>query len=205
MSTRSFRSLSDEPAAERFIVDTLPWVHEAGKPFFDCFFGGIDKARSVLNDWMRRPSSEVSIQRVMLFTVADQPIGGFIALRGAELESCRKADALAAMRTAGRERWVLLLDRMKAARELFSPVRIDEFYLSKMGIVADSRGAGHGAEIVREYLAMGTSQGFRRFRLDVWSENHTALRLYRSFGFQMLREPSSELAGMKYINMVLIK
>lgn len=79
----------------------------------------------------------------------------------------------------------------------------DELYLTKLWVTGEARRAGHGAALVGEYLAAGARHGFRRFRLDVFSGNHAAIRLYRSCGFEILEERTSELAGMSYTSMVL--
>jgi ribosomal protein S18 acetylase RimI-like enzyme len=65
------------------------------------------------------------------------------------------------------------------------------------------RRAGYGAKILQEYLDRGAADGFRRFRLAVWAENRPAIGLYRSFGFQAVRELRNERAGMTYLNMAL--
>lgn len=187
---------------ERFIPEVLPWVHEAGNPYFDWLFGGFEAALKNIASWMRRPSSEISISRVTLLFAGDRPVGGFVALRGADLPLCRKADALAILREAQSEGRSDLLARMGAVRGLFPLVGADEFYLSKIGVAADLRGTGLGRRLVMEYLATGRAAGFRRFRLDVWAEHRTALQLYESLGFRVLLESSSSESGIKYLSMV---
>jgi ribosomal protein S18 acetylase RimI-like enzyme len=202
----TFRSLSGDHDAERWIPQVLPWLQEAGEPYYRWFFGGIvpaERTRSLLAGWMSRRSSELSIERAVLLVTGDCALGGFIALGGADLQACRRADALAALQAAGRQGQSLLRERIREGRDLFGPVAADDFYLSKLGVARGFRRAGYGAKILQEYLDRGAANGFRRFRLDVWAENRPAIALYRSFGFQVIGELRHDRAGMTYLNMVL--
>jgi ribosomal protein S18 acetylase RimI-like enzyme len=203
MSLITFRPLTEDREAERWVPEALPWVHEAGNPYYDWFFGGRERALTMLRDWMRRTSSEVFVGRSVLLVESGRPAGGFIALGGDELQHCRRADAVAAMEAAGREGRGRLLARMREAHELFAPVPADVFYLSKMGVVTAARGAGRGGRLVREYLSTGTALGFRRFCLDVCAGNTAAVRLYRAAGFRVGRTGCSDEAAMTYLRMNL--
>jgi ribosomal protein S18 acetylase RimI-like enzyme len=198
-----FQSLSQDQSVERWISETLPWIHEAGNPYYDWFFGGAAEAGSVLAEWMRRPSSEVFVGRVRLLVDDGHTVGGFVALSGSELADCRRADAVATIQAVESEERGSALARMRSARGLFTSPSANEFYLSKMGVVPDLRGAGHGATIVRQYLDVGVALGFRRFRLDVWAGNRSAVHLYETVGFRVLRESSINQAGMTYLDMAL--
>jgi ribosomal protein S18 acetylase RimI-like enzyme len=198
-----FRSLPQDQSSEQWIPDTLPWIHEAGNPYYDWFFGGAAEAGLALAEWMRRPSSEVFVGRVRLLVDAGNTVGGFIALPGSELDTCRRLDALAAVQAAEPEERGGVLARMRLTRGLFATVSPQEFYLSKMGVLPGHRGVGHGATIVREYIDIGAALGFRRFRLDVWAGNRPAVRLYEAAGFRKLRESSARQTRMTYLDMAL--
>jgi len=198
----SLRSLAGDPEPERYVKDVLPWVHEAGCPYFDWFFGDVETAHTVLDAWMRRPSSEVFAGRLTLLTEGGKAIGGFIALGGAELESCRSADTIAAIKDAGRDGLTDLRERLQAGKELFVPVGHDDFYLSKIGVLAEFRGRRHGTALLQRYLADGEEAGFRRFRLEVWSGNGAAIGFYRDFGFEVVAESTSPSAGLTYVSML---
>ena len=198
-----FRSLPQDQSIEQWIPTTLPWIHEAGNPYYDWLFGGAAEATLALAEWMRRPSSEVFVGRIMLLVDTGHTLGGFIALPGSELDTCRRLDAFAAVQAAGPEQRRSMLTRMRLARGLFATVSAQEFYLSKMAVLPRHRGAGHGAAIVREYLDVGAALGFRRFRLDVWAGNQPAIHLYEAAGFRTLRESSAQQARMTYLDMAL--
>jgi ribosomal protein S18 acetylase RimI-like enzyme len=202
-TTPSLRSLANDPEAEALVEQVLPWVHEAGCPYFDWFFGGEEPALASLGEWMRRPSSEVYVGRLTVLLDADRPVGGFVALTGAELEECRGEDAMAAVRAAGREGLADLRARLAAGKELFAHVGHDDFYLSKIGVLRELRGRRHGTQLLERYLQDGRARGFRRFRLEVSADNEPALRFYRGFGFQVVTTASSPAAGLAYASLLL--
>jgi ribosomal protein S18 acetylase RimI-like enzyme len=199
----AFLALSGEPEPTRHVADALPWVYDASCPYVDWLFDGGEQARATLERWMRRPSAELFLGRAVLFHDEDRLLGGYIALPGDELQSCRKADALAVAMSDDTEQRQRTVARLGEGARLFHDVSPDELYLSRMGLNPSARGAGHGATILREFLASGRHQGFRRFRLDVWDGNSPAIRLCRSAGFEPIGEATSSEAGMTYLNMAL--
>jgi ribosomal protein S18 acetylase RimI-like enzyme len=198
-----FQSLSQDQSIERWIAETLPWIHEAGNPYYDWLFGGAAEAESALTAWMRRPSSEVFVGRLRLLVDNGRMVGGFIALPGSELADCRRMDAVATMQAVAPEERRSVLARMRSARGLFTTLSAQDFYLSKMGVVPHHRGAGHGATMVRQYLDVGIALGYRQFRLDVWAGNRAAVHLYEAAGFRVLRESSVDQGRMTYLDMAL--
>jgi len=182
-----FRALSDDPDRVRFLLEVLPWVHEAGNPYFDWVFGGPDQTRRTLADRMQHDSSEVSLDRVVLLLEDEIPLGGFISMGGEDLLYCRKADALAILNDPNETWKAEIRHRLQAVRGLFPLVTADQYYLSKLGIATYARGRGLGRALAEEYLERGRAARFTRFRLDVWSENQAALRLYATLGFRVVR------------------
>jgi ribosomal protein S18 acetylase RimI-like enzyme len=197
----TFRSLSGEADTSREVADALPWVQAAGRPFIDWLLGGPRTARRILEQWMRRPSSEVFIGRAVVVDEA-RPVGGFIALTGAELARCRMQDAVAAA-AAPPEGHASLVARLSVGRKLFGDVLPDHFYLSRMGVLPHARRCGYGRAIVHEYLRQGMGRGFGRFALDVSSGNDAAIQLYRSVGFVLEQRHHVPDVGMTYARMVL--
>lgn len=198
----AFRDLSSCQNPSPFIPSVLPWLHEAGAAYFDWIFGGHDAARRILASWMTRRSSEVSISRVTLLLDGGRAVGGFVAVGGVELARCRKADALAVISSVSASERQDLLARISTVRGLFPVVQPDEFYLSKMGVAADRRAGGLGRALVAEYVDVGRAAGFRRFRLDVSTQNQAAVTLYRSCGFAIARESASADTRIGYLAMV---
>jgi RimJ/RimL family protein N-acetyltransferase len=189
-------------AGDEHIDDLAPLLQEAGKPYYDWFFGGAEPARGRLREWMARPSSEISVRRVTLFTVEDRIIGGAIGLAGSDVERCRAADALAAVAGPQGPGRAETIGRMRTARGLFAPVEPDVFYGSKLWCIPSLRGRGYGAKMLREYFEMGEEQGFRRFGGDVWAGNRTALKLYETYGFRVTGETEVPEAGLHYVSII---
>jgi ribosomal protein S18 acetylase RimI-like enzyme len=152
---------------------------------------------------MRRDSSEISIKRVTLLRRDNEPVGGFLALGGADVVRCRKADTLAIIRDIASDERAAFLARMAAVRGLFAAPAPSEYYLSKMGVIQEARGARLGHVILEAYLESGETAGYRKFRLDVSAENDAAIKLYESAGFRVFRESTSTRARMTYLAMGL--
>ena len=199
----SLRPLASDPDPTAFVGPVLPWLHEAGCPYFDWFFGGSQAALETLASWMRRPSSEVYVGRLTVLLDDDRPIGGYLALGGAELEACRNQDALAAVKGAGRDGLPELRARLAAGKELFASAGHDDFYLSKIGVLRELRGRRHGTRLLDRYLEDGRAQGYRRFLLEVSSDNDPAIRFYRTSGFEIVSRTTSAAAGLSYLSLLL--
>jgi GNAT superfamily N-acetyltransferase len=184
-------------------ASVLSFVHEAGNPYYDWFFGDPTASRSALRAWLARPESEISLERVVVARSLRTIVGAYVALSGADLRRARDADVLAlfarvARRPAERAR---LIERLAIAQALFAPVGPEDWYLSKIAVVRRCRGQGIGRAITEEYLRSGFAVGFRRFRLDVSADNGHAVEIYRSLGFVV--EAEREAAGMRYLAMTL--
>ena len=99
---REIRPASELASPDDLVPQVLPCLLAAGNPYYDYVFGGPDAARSVLDRWVRRPSSEVALDRAVLLFEGAAVLGGYIALDAAELKACRNADAIAMMMVGGR-------------------------------------------------------------------------------------------------------
>ena len=60
--------LSDGSEAEQHIGDVLPWLHDAGNPFYDWFYGGAEATRGVLGEW-QEAILEMGAEPKGIFTV----------------------------------------------------------------------------------------------------------------------------------------
>jgi ribosomal protein S18 acetylase RimI-like enzyme len=198
----NIRALAGDGEQTREIAVVLPWVHAAGQPYFDWLLGGRSAALRMLEQWMRRPSSELFVGRVVLGEEM-HPVGGFIALPGAELGPCRLQDALAAAAATPPELRPALALRLRQGRALFPEVTGDDFHLSRMGVLPEARRRGYGRAIVREFVQNGTRRGVRRFTLDVSADNAAAIELYRSAGFRKECRQRLPDSGMTYVRMAL--
>jgi ribosomal protein S18 acetylase RimI-like enzyme len=199
---RLFRQLLEHPDPGTLTPGVVDLIHQAGNPFFDWFFDGPAVARAALERLFERPSSEIAASHVTVLLDENRLAGIFVALDGAELARCRKADTLALLEQArSPESRSALLARMRAARGLFTLAEADELYLSKIGVVAGQRRSGYGRALLAKYMAAGFTAGFSRFRLDVSADNEPAIALYRSAGFRL--ESEREAGPLRYVSMAL--
>ncbi len=194
------RELARDEKPERFAAAVLPWIHEAGNPYFDWIFGEQASARHVLEHWIRRPSSEISVRRVVALFLEERPVGGFIAFCMDELLHCRKADLLALL-SSDLER-AALLGRLEAVRDLFAPGEPDDYYLSKIGLLVECRGRGLGRALLEACARRGAEGGFGRLRLELSSDNARASRFYERAGFQEIEKRRSTETGIEYRTLV---
>jgi ribosomal protein S18 acetylase RimI-like enzyme len=161
------------------------WLHDASNPYWDWLWGSETEALAQLRAWLDRPGSEIFVNRIRCISDSHDILGGYIALGGQELQQCRKADFLSLVNHARRSRSEALMLKMDKAKNLFSAVTEDEFYLSRIGVERGARGRGIGKQLMKAYIDSGTAKGFRQFRLDVDASNLAAIQLYRAFGFNV--------------------
>jgi ribosomal protein S18 acetylase RimI-like enzyme len=189
--------------ALRLVPDVLPWIHASGNPYYDWLFGSPARARESLASWMARPTSEIAIAAVTALYIGGTVAGGYIAWPSDEVAARRWADAQALFKAfAGAERQALRR-RLAAAADLFLPPEPESYYLSKIGLLEQHRGRGHGGEMVERYLAQGRSLGHTAFSLDVSPENAPALRLYSRFGFVETASRTTDDGSMTYRRLLL--
>lgn len=122
-------SVSPQNDIEKLISEAIPWIYAAGNPYYDWFFGSPQATLKILNSWIRRSSSEISIQKVRFLIYGDLILGGYIALSGQQLKLCRKADTLELMKTIKAENRSDLMQHLSIASNLFYSVDDDEYYL----------------------------------------------------------------------------
>lgn len=199
------REFSDAERAQSQlrIAQTLPWLHEASNPYWDWLWGSPIESLAQLREWLGRPNSELSAQRVVCLSERDSITGGYIALSGNEVQVCRKADLLALMNCLRRKPNESMMTRMRQARSLFAGVAESEFYLSRMGVTSSARGHGVGRRLMELFLQEGRCKGFSVFRLDVSLDNERAIRLYRAVGFTVARDSAIAGTPIRYYSMVM--
>jgi ribosomal protein S18 acetylase RimI-like enzyme len=188
--------------AETGTQAALAWIHDAGNPYFDWLFGDPVTARAVLSGWLRRPESEVAASRVRDTRRVGIAVGGYIALTAAELREARRADAVALVADAPRTRRREQLTKLRQADGLFTEPSDEEFYLSKMGVLAPQRGKGHGRALLEAFCAEAAVREFPWVRLDVSADNHAAINLYHSAGFTVVEKDRRTRVGLTYFPMV---
>lgn len=163
--------------------DSTSWVYDASNPYWDWLWGSANEGLAQVRAWLDRPSSEISVNRIVFIADSQHIFGGFIALSGRELEQCRKADFLVLLNYARRNHSEGLMAKIRQANQLFSTVSENEYYLSRIGVQPCYRGKGFGKQLMKAYIDNGTAKGFNCFRLDVAASNVQAIQLYEASGF----------------------
>jgi len=189
------------PAAQELISEILPGIHEAGNPYFDFIFGASDRARTELQKWMKRASSEIFAERAVILRMDDVVVGGFIAVNGEELDRCRRMDMTSLIMSGNRRYREEISNRLNLVRDLFPRVNADEFYLSKLWVNPGRRGSGYSRTLMKNFVELGLKRGYRRFRLDVAVENRAALHLYEALGFKTIHESTVPNTPLRYASM----
>jgi ribosomal protein S18 acetylase RimI-like enzyme len=178
-----------------------PWVTEAANPYLTCLCGGVSEATSFIRDALSRSSSELWIGRARLMTDAEIPVGGYIALAGEELVSCRQADLFALLKRATPEGRAAVRVFLEQTKSLFTPVPPGVTYLSKIGVIPSARRQGLASRLLEDWLHRGAEAGINDFQLDVASENRGAIALYRRYGFEVLGQCESPAYDLHYLTM----
>jgi capsular exopolysaccharide synthesis family protein len=201
-ATAVIREIGAHPGNDVLIAAVLPWILEAGFPYFQWFFEPDDPGVRV-EAWIRRASSEVALFRMTMAERDGVPLGGFIALDGKELRACRVADTLAALAEAGPTGSGVQQAKIAAARTLFPAVADDQLYLSKLGVRREYRGQGLGRLLIDRFIERGRENGFETLRLDVAAGNRTAIELYERVGFEVVSESTAPQTDLRYLAMTL--
>lgn len=196
------RFVSGEDLPKEDVLNVIvPWLHAASEPYLSWLVNDQELALEILLDFTHRPSSEYAYRRANMLMLDGEIVGGYIALAGEELMRCRRADLAALMRYDNRMDLGALRSRMRQANSVFLSVTSDEFYLSKLGVIHVERGRGLGRAVAMEFMRHARNNGWRRLCLDVWSQNHAAIRLYRSLGFYAVNEVLNSEMGCSYFRM----
>lgn len=190
------------PKIEQKLQDIVPWVREAGRPYFDVLFTG-SEMDSLLADWVGRSSSELAAQRMRLLIQDDRICGGYIALAGQELAGCRQADLLALARDSGSYSYGELRARMEDLRDLFAPVEENDFYLSKIGVHPQMQGQGLSHYLMSDCIKRARQGGFRRVRTDVPAQGSVARELCRGYGFEAIYRGKARTSSLRYLSLAL--
>lgn len=196
------RLLARGERCAEFRHEIVELVHEAGNPYYDWLLDGTDRAREILSVMSGKTSSELSAGRARLLVAGSTLLGMYLALEGREVAACRAADTLVLLGQLGRgdvrEREALR-ERITESHRLFGPMSSTDFFLSKIGVVAEFRGQGVAGILLDSFLDEGVAIGYGRFRVDVSADNEPAVALYESRDFRAVDE--RQLHNMAYLQM----
>ena len=186
----------DERTAPEMSPLLARWACDAGSPLDEWRFGGKAQALAALQSWVLRPSSEVGFDRWQVAYRGQTPEGGFVALPESDLVAARRADLLALVASGGDVE--TLRDRLAAISDLFVPVEVGDLYMSRIAVEPTVRRRGLGARLLSEVIETAVRTGARAVRADVSVDNEPAIALYRSAGFEIGPERSSEQSSLSF-------
>jgi GNAT superfamily N-acetyltransferase len=189
------------PQIQAKLPDIVPWIHEAGRPYFDIFLEGADP-HFTLSRWVQRRSSEISLHRTRLLIHDDRIAGGYISLAGHDLPGARQADLLDLAREMTDRTYSELRERMEDLRDLFAPVEDNDFFVSKIGVLPSQLGRGLSQHLLDDCLRRARQGSFRRVRVDVPEHHQRARELFRAYGFEAVYRGKSSLSNLRYLAMV---
>jgi predicted GNAT family N-acyltransferase len=198
---RLWRPESVDSCPDILIEAILEGVHEAGNPWFDYLFGSSETAVANLRQWVHRSSSEIYVARCTLLSIESECVGGYLALSGAELAKCRRADGLALLMKTRPEERRHIEQRLENARDLFPSPGDNEYYLSKIWVAPSHRGRGYSKPLMEAWLEQGRQAGFNHYRLDVSADRVHARRVYEQLGFITTGQNMSADRVLAYLTM----
>ena len=188
------------PRTEEKFDDIIPWVHQAGRPYYDVFLEGVD-AEQMLARWLQRRSSELSLRRARLLIADDHIAGGYIAVAGGELPGCRQADLLDLAREMGKLTYRQMRARMDDLGDLFAPVEEHDFYLSKLGVMPRMQGRGLNKYLMDDCLHRARQGGFGRVRTDVDENDEETRAFFETYGFRPIYRGKAKSGQLRYLSM----
>jgi len=203
----TFLPVREQAALELYSPQLVAWIYETGPRHFEWLFGNRELAFDNLAAWTRRANSQFSGLTATLVLSDDEPAGVFLARAGKELPACQRADIMVLMKSYQSGERVELMRRLPLLSGMEAPVDPADYYLRILAVDAAHRGKGLGRRLLQQYVDDGTAAKFQRFRVDVRSDNAAALALYRSAGFETLREGTGVDSGGDYkvASMLMVK
>lgn len=188
------------PNIEHKLQEIVPWVLQAGRPFYNIFLHGADP-ETTIHRWLTRRSSELSLQRLRLLISDDRIVGGYISLSGRDLPGSRQADLLDLARSMGPDSYPQLRDRMEDLRDLFAPVEENDFYLSKLGLLPQHQSPSLRQALLDDCIRRARQGSFRRVRVDVPEQDRTLRDFYGGQGFEAFYRGKAPTSNLKYLSM----
>lgn len=80
--------------------------------------------------------------------------------------------------------------RLEPLRELFESRLEGTFYLNTLVVSESARGRGIARLLLETVIGVAAESGAEALSLHAWTDNAPAMKLYRSFGFETVRELS---------------
>lgn len=188
------------PGVEFHFPKIIAWLRDAGRPYHEYLLAGLNPDE-VLRRWLNRPTSEFALQYIRVLIVDDDIAGGYLALRGKEVARCRQEDLLDLARRRGRAAYAQIRACVRDLYPLFSPIRRNDYYLSRIGLLPHKRGQGLAHYLIQDCIERATQFNADRIRLDVSGDNQIAISLFESHQFEVDYRGHATVANLFYEGM----
>ena len=197
-----FKQAADLANIEKILTDVVDWLWDAGQPYVGYLWGSEKEGKAQTRAWLRRRQSELSLDKITLLMRDQVVLGGYLAMSGKDLLLARKYDLIEVMKVARGTNNTALVKRLGASRELFGTIDDQSYYLSRIGVRSEYRGKGLGRKLLEHCLASDRIGSYDLLKLHVSTDNQSAIALYLSHNFTIVRECTSTKAGMAYYTMM---
>ena len=162
-------------------------------------------ASAPYNDFVYEDRAQADVIRALLFDkgVAEysqfysrilhdsgRVIGMASCLSADQLIKCRMRSAYALARSGLLERAPGLSSRLSLAGQSLMRLQGNDFYLSRIAVAAEARGAGAAGQLLAHCEQQALESGASRMCLEVSSENAAALSFYEKNGFREIARRS---------------
>lgn len=191
------------PEIEQRLDRIVPWVLDAGRPYYDVFLEGTDP-REVITRWLQRRSSELALRRTRLAVADDRIAGGYVAVAGRQLAAARQADLLDLARLMGKRSYSELRARMNDLENLFAPVEAHDFYLSKLGVIQQMEDRELEHPLMDDCIRRARHGGFGQVRTDVCEDDEEMRELFETYGFRPIHRGKASTGDLRYLSMSLV-
>lgn len=183
----TFIGLDDMEIVATYAEQLSRWLLQTGNRFFEALFGDSETALRQLRKWVCRRDSEFSGFRATLALVKGSPVGMVIALPGDDALRGRRADLLALVAASSRAARDKLKENLTLLAGASAPIEKDDYYIRSLAVDDGCRCQGVGRALLARAMSNGTLAGYRRFRLDVETDNAAAQSLYKAVGYRVIK------------------
>lgn len=182
----------------------LDGVVEASNPYAKYILGSDEESRNIYKNLIKIENSEFSWIRARIGLSGKDVLGFYMAMPGEEVKSCRAIDVIRMAKYVTGFWRKDFMRRLQACKSLFNDIEHNDYYLSSIWVVPEYRNSDVGKLLMLDYLEGGKKAGFKKYRLDVASNNRSAVNLYYSMGFKEIASNRLESGDLEYIGMQLL-
>jgi ribosomal protein S18 acetylase RimI-like enzyme len=181
------------------------WIFETRPAAFGFLFADYDNPRASVKGGVCRSSAEFAGRSAIIDFCDNQAAGMPIAFTGDGVARRRRADLVALISTVRLEQRLGCVPRLQSFANFAVPLEASDYYIRSLAVDSRYRRLGISRKLLERVIDDGTALGFRRFRLDIESENGPANTLYNSVSFTRIRVGVIDELGLEMSSLLLKK